>query len=106
MKIMKIFLLVILLSPLTLLADPLASGDAKIGKTLIEKNCVACHARQFGDDGSKIYTRAERKVTSRAKLLAQIAFCNSQLNAQWFPEDELHAAAFLNQEYYKFPSDK
>ncbi|MGB8337731.1 MAG: hypothetical protein WCD07_06695 [Burkholderiales bacterium] len=106
MKSMKIIFLCLFLLPPALYADPLAGGDAKIGKTLVEKNCISCHARQFGDDGSKMYTRAEHKVTSRAKLLAQIAMCNSQLNTQWFPEDELHAAAFLNQEYYKFSLDK
>ena len=103
MKAKLIFLIAALFPPSLVMADPLAGGDVKIGKALVEKNCIACHARLYPGDGAKIYTR---KVTTRAKLLAQIAFCNTQIGTQWFPEDELHAAAFLNQEYYKLPLDK
>ncbi len=82
-------------------ADPLAGGDAKIGRALVEKNCVACHVRLVGGDGSEIYTRASRKVSSVQKLLAQIQLCNTELGTQWFPEEEVHAAAYLNQTFYK-----
>jgi mono/diheme cytochrome c family protein len=95
------WLMLFLCAAATCAADPLAGGDSKIGKTLVEKNCIACHAKTFGGDGSKIYTRAERKVTSTAKLVAQVANCNANLGLQWFPEDEVHAATYLNDAYYK-----
>jgi cytochrome c len=101
-----ILIFLLILFPTALLADPLAAGDVKIGKALVEKNCIECHVRLHGGDGSKMYTRPDRKVTSSAKLLAQIAICNAQLGTQWFPEDEVHVAAYLNQTYYKFPSGK
>jgi hypothetical protein len=103
---MKGIFIALLFLPTALLADPLAAGDVKIGKALVEKNCIECHVRLLGGDGSKMYTRSDRKVTSSATLLAQVALCNSQLGAQWFPEDEVHVATFLNQTYYKFPSGK
>ncbi|MGB8855805.1 MAG: hypothetical protein WCC58_03925 [Burkholderiales bacterium] len=106
MKILKCVSIVLFFLPFATYADALDGGDVKMGKALVEKNCVACHARLFPGDAAKIYTRADRKVTTRAKLLAQIALCNSQLGTQWFPEDEVNAAAFLNQEYYKLPQDK
>ena len=81
---------------------PLATGDAATGAAMHEKDCVACHVRRVGGDGTKMYTRAERKVTTPAKLRAQIALCNSELGTGYFPEEEDHVAAYLNLQYYKF----
>jgi mono/diheme cytochrome c family protein len=79
-----------------------AEGDAKAGKALHDKDCTACHARQFGGDGTKIYTRADRRVTTLAKLRAQVAACNTQLPTRYFPDEEEHVVAYLNQQFYKF----
>src|SRR4051812_44490416 len=83
-------------------AAPFHNGDSAKGKEMVERDCVACHARHFDGDASKIYTRADRKVQNPAQLASQIAVCNSQLNTQYFPEDEEHVAAFLNKQYYHF----
>ena len=84
-------------------ASPFPNGDPKLGQKLAaERNCNACHIQKFGGTGEKIYTRAERRVTTPRKLAAQVAACNTNLSAGWFPEDEEHVAAFLNQQYYKF----
>jgi mono/diheme cytochrome c family protein len=80
---------------------PLAHGDPVAGKQLVEKDCVACHTRRFGD-AATIYTRADRKVRTAAQLLAQVQFCNVDLKAGYFPEEEEHVAAYLNMQYYKF----
>ena len=77
------------------------SYDAAQGRAMHEKDCVACHTRRFGDAGS-IYTRQDRKVTSPARLKAQVALCNSELAIGYFPEDEEHVAAYLNLQFYKF----
>lgn len=83
-------------------ADPFAKGDPKAGKALHDKSCVSCHASMVGGDGSALYSRMERKVKNAEKLKAQISGCNANTNAGWFPEDELHVAAYLNKQYYKF----
>lgn len=80
-----------------------AGADRKAGMALHqEKNCAACHAQRLGGDGSSIYTRIDRKVTTPAKLLAQVAMCNTQLSSAMFPDDERDVAAFLNHDYYHF----
>ena len=81
-------------------AEPIDKGDAKIGKTLHDKSCIACHASKFGEDGSKMYTRADRKVTSSQQLSARVKACNNNVGASWFPEEEAHVAAYLNATYY------
>jgi len=84
-------------------ASPFPNGDPRIGQKLAtEKNCNACHVQKFGGTGEKIYLRPERRVTTPQKLAAQVSACNTNLGAGWFPEEEEHVAAFLNQQYYKF----
>jgi hypothetical protein len=56
----------------------------------------------MGGDGTAMYTRAGRKVTSPAKLDAQIAVCNAELATGYFPDEEAHVAAYLNLRYYRF----
>jgi hypothetical protein len=85
----------------------LAAGNAAEGGKLVEaKHCEACHANSTMGDASAVYLRKDRKVTSMAKLQAQVAACNTQLNLGLFPEDEEHIAAFLNERYYRFGSAK
>ena len=81
---------------------PFPKGDATLGAPLATKDCVACHARRFDGDADRIYLRAERKVRTPAQLAAQISFCNTELGTGYFPDEEEHIAAFLNQTYYHF----
>jgi len=83
-------------------AAPFAKGDPRIGKTLHDKACISCHVSMVGGDGSKMYTRADRKVKTAQQLAARISVCNPNTGTGWFPEDELNVAAYLNQQYYKF----
>lgn len=85
----------LLLSTVSASAMPFAKGDPKLGKTLLDKACVSCH-------GSEMYTRADRKIKTPAQLAGRISGCNANTGAGWFPEDEAHVAAYLNQQYYKF----
>ena len=96
-------------SPLLLLAFPslamaLPWGDADLrqGEQLHTQACVSCHARYYGGDGSGMYTRDQRQVTSAAALLQRTATCNSQTRSGWFPEDEAAVAAHLNHRHYHF----
>lgn len=101
---MKASLLILALSalPLTVSAAPFAKGDVKAGEKLHKELCQSCHASRFGGDGSKIYTRADRRVNSAEGLKQQIATCNSMLGTQLFPEDETNLGAYLNARFYKF----
>ena len=100
-----IYFIILFVAPVSLAyADPFAKGDAAIGKQMVEKNCIACHASRFddNDDGSAIYTRKDRKVKTASGLLAQIRSCNTNLGLKWFEDEELHVASYLNKTYYKF----
>lgn len=100
----KRFLFAALLSGLALpaLAAPFAGGDAKAGKALHDKQCTSCHVAKFGGDGSKIYTRADRRMKSAQQLAQQITTCNANLGNKLFPEDENNIGAHLNRQFYKF----
>jgi len=99
MKILPALVLALLTT--TLHAAPFNKGDPKAGKALHDKSCAQCHVSLFGGDGSKIYTRADRKTKTAQQLAARISGCNANTGAGWFPEDEAHVAAYLNQRYYK-----
>ncbi|HET9114074.1 MAG TPA: hypothetical protein VFN66_09425 [Burkholderiales bacterium] len=86
----------------TAAAAPFDKGDPKVGKTLLDKSCINCHAAKFGGDGSAIYTRPNRIVHNPAQLAARITACNVNTGTGWFPEEETDVAAYLNQKYYKF----
>lgn len=101
---MKKWLLSLLLvaSNLAVAQDLFTNADLKAGQALVEKNCISCHASSFGDNGTAIYTRSDRKVNSQSALLAQVIRCNTMLDLQWFEDDERNVAAYLNKQYYRF----
>lgn len=79
-----------------------AAVDIDKGKRLHDKQCVSCHIKRYGGDGSKIYTRPDRIIRSRAALSQRVAACNAMTDAGLFPEDEENIAAYLAKQYYKF----
>lgn len=81
-------------------ANPFADGDASLGKQMVQKHCISCHASSFGGDGSGIYTREDRIVKTAKGLIQQVRNCNTNLGLKWFDDEELHVAAYLNQTYY------
>ena len=105
-KSMRFVLLLALISASHAHADQYTAvypgGDPAIGKAMIQKNCVSCHASSFGGDGSAIYTRENRLVKTSRGLKAQIRNCNTMLGLKWFEDEELHVASYLNQAYYHF----
>jgi mono/diheme cytochrome c family protein len=62
---------------------------------LVTEHCVKCH-------GSEVYTRPDRKVTSRDGLERQVRRCETALELTWFDEDIAGVAGYLNQQYYHF----
>ena len=81
---------------------PWGNADPEAGKTRHNESCVSCHARMYGGDGSKIYTRDGRMLSTQLELLQRTAACNAQMNSGWFPDEEAEVAAYLNQTYYHF----
>ena len=81
---------------------PFRAGDTKAGKTMVDRDCIACHAQRFAGDPDQMYRRSDRRVKTPAQLLAQVQGCNVNLGKSYFPEEEEHIAAYLNLEFYKF----
>ena len=94
--------------PLLLLASvahadpPWGKVDLQAAPELHQKACAGCHIRMYGGDGSKMYTRDGRMLSTQLELLQRVGACNAQMNAGWFPEEEGTVAAWLNQRYYRF----
>ena len=103
-KNMLVFLLALIATPA--LADQYTAiypgGDPVLGKALVQKNCISCHASSFGSDGSGIYTRENRIVKTSRGLKAQIRNCNTMIGLKWFEDEEQNVASYLNQSYYHF----
>lgn len=99
---MKTLFFVCLLIASNASAEPFSEADAIVGKALVDKHCINCHAEKFGGDGSGIYTREYRKVKTSKGLVAQIRNCNTMLGLKWFEDEELNVASYLNKTYYKF----
>jgi hypothetical protein len=83
-------------------ADPSGKVDLTAAKALHDKSCTSCHISKYGGDGSKIYTRDGRKISSKQELQQRVASCNAMTNSGFFPEEESAVAAWLNQQYYHF----
>ncbi len=93
MKTALILMLGLALMPVQ--AAPFAKGDPTAGKALHDKSCMTCH-----DNG--MYTRANRAMKTPAQLAARVAACNANTGAGWFPDEERHVGAYLNQSFYHF----
>ncbi|PKO86349.1 MAG: hypothetical protein CVU18_15460 [Betaproteobacteria bacterium HGW-Betaproteobacteria-12] len=92
----------LLLPTLALAEEPWGKVDRNAAPALHDKACISCHTRMYGGDGSKMYTRDGRMLSTKLELLQRVAACNAQVSAGWFPEDEGSVAAWLNDKYYHF----
>jgi mono/diheme cytochrome c family protein len=91
-----------LLSVVARAEAPWGTVDLKAGEALHKKDCVACHVKMYGGDGSKMYTRDGRALSDKLELLQRVGACNAQMSSGWFPEEEANVAAWLNKKYYHF----
>jgi len=100
---MKKILFLMLLATSTVQAAPFANGHADNGKKLFAQyECSTCHEGKVGGDGSAIFTRPNRRVTSAANLITQMEMCSGAIGKQLAEQEKLDLAAHLNQTYYKF----
>lgn len=80
-----------------------ATSDLANGKKIDQQKCYACHSKKSGfGNGDMIYTRSDSKVKNLQNLKTMVAFCNTELRLDLFPEDEADVTAFLNKQFYKF----
>jgi hypothetical protein len=83
-------------------AELFKDADLALAQKLMDEHrCAACHARQFGGDGSSIY-RPQGRVNAPGFLRGMVEQCNTELNLGLFPEEVTAIAALLNRDHYKF----
>lgn len=82
--------------------DIFRGADFKLGESLIrEHQCVQCHQRKVGGDGSTIY-RPMGRISTPGYLRGMVEQCNTELNLGLFPEEVTAVAAVLNRDHYRF----
>lgn len=100
---MKKTLFLVMLAASSAQAIPFANGHADNGKKLFAKyECSSCHEGKVGGDGSAIFTRPNRRVTSASNLITRMEMCSGAIGKQLAEQEKLDLAAHLNQTYYKF----
>ena len=75
-----------------------AAGDAANGEALFAASeCLSCH-------GTEVFTSPDRKILDLKALDTQVRLCDSNLNTNWFDTEIHDVVAYLNEQYYKFPT--
>jgi len=87
---------------LALLAAPAAHADVRRGAELHQRHCITCHNKLAGGDGTHLYTRSDRRVTSLPGLRKQVRLCKDNLGLVWFDDEVDDVVAYLNAAYYRF----
>lgn len=90
----QILAIVLLCSISSAHAAELILGDAAKGKTLHNRDCVACH-------DSSVYTRPNR-IKTLSGLEKRVQMCSSMLNKGYTDDDQANLVKYLNDTYYKF----
>lgn len=100
---MKKYFFLLLIAAGSAQAVPFADGNAKHGKQLFARyECSSCHQGKVGGDGSAIFTRPDRRVTSPSNLIEQMEQCSGAIGKKLTTPEKLDLAAHLNQTYYHF----
>lgn len=81
-------------------AGAATAADPERGGQLHAQNCVSCHRSIIGGDGSALYTREDRRVTSLAGLEIQVRRCENNLGLTWFDDQVADVVEYLNANYY------
>jgi mono/diheme cytochrome c family protein len=83
-------------------ADIFKGADLALGQKLMaDSQCVACHIRKVGGDGSKMY-KPQGRINNAGLLRGMVEMCNTTMNLGLFPEEVTAVAAVLNRDHYKF----
>jgi len=77
-------------------------ADLKLGEQLIATSqCMTCHQRQVGGDGTAIFRPAGR-INTPGALRGMVEQCNLELNLNLFPDEITAISAVLNRRHYHF----
>lgn len=72
------------------------------GKDLHDAACLQCHASLTGGKPTSLYTRADRKVTTLAKLQQRVKGCAIAADANWSDAERESVVKYLSKTFYGF----
>ncbi len=76
-----------------------ASDPAELHRS----QCISCHAKMTGGDGSLIYKRDDRIVTTKSELQQRVAYCAQGAHTDWNDNEITAVSNYLNELIYQFP---
>jgi mono/diheme cytochrome c family protein len=79
-----------------------AKADLARGARLHSTHCTACHGDMTGGDGSALYTRSQRLVSSLQHLKARVRYCQSGMDLAWSLQEIADVVKYLERRYYRF----
>lgn len=97
-----ITILLTIITPIFAIVPGSAVADMARGEQLHTTHCAACHASMFGNNGSDIYTRSDRRISNLLGLKKQVRFCEQNLGLTWFDDQIQDVTDYLNATFYKF----
>lgn len=89
--------ILIILSTLLLPCTAIASGS-----DLHASSCIECHSKMTGGDGSVLYKRTDRIVTTKSSLAARVKHCAEGANTNWSQDQINTVTEYLDSNYYHF----
>ena len=78
------------------------SGMAEDGESLYQASCIGCHSRMTGGDGTVLYQRDDKIVTSLDALHQRVTHCANSAATNWTEADIEAVTNYLNDTYYHF----
>ena len=76
--------------------------QADEGQALHQSQCVECHGRMTGGDGTVIYKRDDRIVKNIDELKQRVAHCSKGSNTGWSDVEVSTVTDYLNNQFYHY----
>lgn len=72
------------------------------GDELHASQCIECHSRMTGGDGSVLYKREDRIAASESSLAARVKHCSEGAKTNWSQDQIDSVTHYLNTTYYHY----
>lgn len=75
---------------------------ASQGSELHAEQCIDCHARMTGGEGTVLYQRDDSLIHSIDELTARVSHCAAGANSDWDEKQIEAVVKYLNENFYNF----
>lgn len=77
-------------------------STANQGQELHQANCVECHSRMTGGEGTVIYKRNDRLAKNLTALRVRVSHCANGTKAGWNQSQINAVTDYLNGQFYHY----